>query len=287
MKKTIALILAVVLCLSAVPAVSAAGTDGATFGFHAEEYPAADGGDVVANLRVNYEIAPNCVDGAPVFSWNLISSVRGAKQVSYRVKVAQSENALSSGDLVWDSGTVRSRDAVGIACPADLLEATRYYWNVDVTNERGETVKSAPASFVTALTQTGFDGADWITQEAPETAGIDLTGANWIWQSDEANKSQHSVAVLVEWFRNLIAKIADFFAKLFGESYPKPYEDVVYFRKEFSIDKSFASAYAVFTADDHGELYVNGRLAVSREEGAPGEAPARRTSPIFWKKGKT
>ena len=275
MKKGISIFLA--LILSVIPltvgfaATAAEGETNAAFGLDANTYPKASGGDIVDNLRVNYEKEPNCVDGLPLFSWNLISSVRGARQTAYHVRVAESEEMLNAGTLLWDSGEIASAQCVGIACGGTLREARRYYWNVAVTNERGETVTSQTSSFVTALTETGFDGAAWISQVLPEQLEFDLHGANWIWQSDEANKGQHTFAVIVEWFRTLLSKIATFFvdrgiAQFLRDRFPAPYEDVVYFRREFTVDRPVATAYVAFTADDFGELYCNGQSVVSRQE---------------------
>ena len=198
-------------------------------------------------------------------------SARGAKQTAYRLRVAESEAALNAGTLLWDSGEIPSADCAGIACGGVLREAQRYYWNVAVTNERGETITSGTSSFVTALTETGFDGAEWITQEIPEQLRLDLNGACWIWQSDDANKAQHVCAVILEWFQTLLSKIAAFFADRgiaegLRDRFPAPYEDVVYFRREFTVDKPVLYAGAAFTADDFGALYCNGQCVVSREE---------------------
>ena len=87
-----------------------------SFGLDVKQLAVEGEQDKVDNLRINYEPAPNCVGEHPVFSWNPISSVRGARQTAYRVRVAESEEALTGGSLVWDSGTVGSDECVGIVC---------------------------------------------------------------------------------------------------------------------------------------------------------------------------
>lgn len=46
---------------------------------------------------------------------------------------------------------------------------------------------------------------------------------------------------MIEWFRSLTSKIAAFFAdrgiaKGLRDRFPAPYEDVVYFRREFTVE---------------------------------------------------
>ena len=203
-----------------------------SFGLDLEQCTVADGKDAVGNLRINFERQPNCVEENPVFSWNLVSSERGAKQASYRVKVAGSEAALHSDELVWDSGTVESDACIGIPCEGKLHEATNYYWNVTLTNERNEEIASETSSFTTALFETGFDGANWITDAVSPVSAIDLEGANWIW----------------------LLNGKDF------EAGPE------YFRYHFASDGALLSAVVAVTGDYSVDLYLNGTSVVSKEE---------------------
>ena len=268
MKKRISVFLAVVFCfitLAVAPAAAADKAPAASFGFDADSYPTAEAGDVVSDLKVNYDAAPNCVADAPVFSWNLISSVRGARQTAYRVRVAVSPAALENGSLVWDSGAVESDETVGIVCGASLDEATTYYWDVAVTNERGETVTGGPSSFVTALTATGFEGASWIIQPLPETASLTLDGASWIWKLEESQANGFQKIIL--WIRNIIAKISNWLDGIFGRSGdPSGGGDAVYFKKHFTVGKAVESAHLIFAADDCGTAFLNGREVVSTED---------------------
>ena len=268
MKKWISVFLTAVFCFTSLavgPAAAADKAPAASYGLDVSAYPTAEAGDLVDNLRVNYETAPNCVAEAPVFSWNLISSVRGARQTAYRVRVAESPAALANGSLVWDSGMVESDETVGIVCGASLNESTAYYWDVAVTNERGQTVAGGPSSFVTALTETGFDGASWITQALPETATITLDGASWIWKTEESQASGFRKIIL--WFRNLFTKISNWLAGIFGRNGdPSGSGDAVYFKKRFTVGKAVESAHLIFAADDCGTAFLNGREVVSTED---------------------
>ena len=246
MKKWISVFLTAVFCfttLAAAPVAAAAADNApaASFGLDAGNYPTAEAGDVVDNLKVNYETAPNCVAEDPVFSWNLISSERGAKQTAYRVRVAKSPAALENGNLIWDSGTVASDETVGIVCGTSLNEATTYYWDVAVTNERGETVASEPSAFVTALTETGFDGASWIrTAEESQANGL---------------------RKIILWFRNLFTKIANWLSGLFGRSAVTPSgsaSSAPMLRGSFTVDGGISSAKFYVTAAGIYDAYVNG-----------------------------
>ncbi|MCR5783706.1 MAG: glycoside hydrolase family 78 protein [Clostridia bacterium] len=246
MKKLISVFLTAILCFTslAVGSVPAAAEDNApavSFGFDVSSYPTAEAGDVAGNLRVNYETSPNCVSEAPVFSWNLISSVRGARQTAYRVRVAESPAALDGGSLVWDSGTVTSDEDSGIVCGAGLREATTYYWDVAVINERGETVVGGPSSFVTALTGTGFDGASWI-----RTAG-----------ESRVNAFQKIILRI----RNFFTKIANWFSGIFGRSVVTPSgsaSSAPMLRGSFTVDGGISSAKLFVSAAGIYDAYVNG-----------------------------
>lgn len=232
MKKIISLI----LCLTFITAVicgctpSADETASDTVGTAAETQgspsvtPQTD--LCITDLRVNYEKEPSCIE-TPTFSWCLTSDRRGAVQKSYRICVYKDKNSL-----VWDSGVVDSAETVNIPCVAELDEATRYYWNVTVTDDLSGNVTSESSYFDTALTDTGFDGADWIIQNPDDALSIDMKGCDWIWL-------------------------------LTGDEQGTIPEKSEYFRYSFSISKEIESAIIGYTADDYGEIYVNGKLASS------------------------
>ncbi|MGO2521022.1 MAG: family 78 glycoside hydrolase catalytic domain [Microbacterium sp.] len=105
----------------------------------------------------------------PSFSWQLTSTKRDVLQESYELRVAKSETALGSDDI-WSTGLVNSDASVDVNYEgADLEPATRYYWQVRVTDNQGETSGwSEAAWFETALAESGaWDGAEWISAPAP------------------------------------------------------------------------------------------------------------------------
>ena len=235
-KKLLSLALAIVMLCCFVSGCAQKGNDpsGTSSPSHTQ-LPIEEPDREVCMLRVNYEKDPSCVDGAPLFSWGYNTEKRGTVQKTYRLKVAESEEKLAAEELVWDSGVIESRDNVAVRFGGDesvLKEATRYYWNVAVTTEAGDSYESAVAHFDMALTETGFQDAEWITVAG---AGISFNDANWIWLMK--GDSQGSIESKTE-----------------------------YFRRSFEISKQVEKAVMAFTADDCGQLYLNGSRVFNVEE---------------------
>ncbi|MBQ7699750.1 MAG: family 78 glycoside hydrolase catalytic domain [Clostridia bacterium] len=186
----------------------------------------------ISDMYVNYEKNPSCIE-TPSFSWSLSSGRRGAHQTSYRIRVGKSKNiGLQNTDLVWDSGDVISSETVNIPCGADLDEAARYYWNVTVTDDKSGVSSSETSYFDTALINNGFDGANWIMQDTSAQSSMSFDDCNWIWLLN--GEKQGSVPVKTE-----------------------------YFRYSFNISKEVEEAFIAFTADDYGDLYINGETVIS------------------------
>ncbi len=143
----------------------------------------------VTKLKTDSRKDPLGIDyTAPVLSWMVESTRRGAKQTAYRVGVASStENIIAGNFDVWDSGKVFSSDTnitygavngIGGRPAATLQAQTPYYWTVYAWNENSVENRSTQiAMFETAL--FGDFGSDnyWIFANQPtdgtaaETAG--------------------------------------------------------------------------------------------------------------------
>lgn len=130
----------------------------------------------VEGLKVQQLTNPSVVDvSEPAFSWHIVSPERGVTQKSYRIVVSSDPDGA---DIVWDSGTVESDMTQSIAATGIVLQpATRYYWHVTATDNKGhEATSTEQAWFSTGLMGTGWDGARWIKASdvpvgtAPETA---------------------------------------------------------------------------------------------------------------------
>lgn len=131
----------------------------------------------IAKLRVCHLENPLGLDeSTPIFSWQMRSTERGSYQTSYRLVVARGEEELKDGEYCWDSGEVFRAESVGISYEGEELEAkTRYFWQVQVTDQKGEKHDSEIAWFETGLLGEGMEEAKWISagEEACEPAFTD------------------------------------------------------------------------------------------------------------------
>ena len=118
-KRLMCLILASLLMLGMLPAVSAAETA------------------TIYDLRVNDLESPMGLDDAePVFSWKMNSDTVGAAQSAYRIVVSVRQDLSSP---VWDSGKVTSDLSAAICYEGEPLAAeTAYYWQVHVWDQEGK-----------------------------------------------------------------------------------------------------------------------------------------------------
>ncbi len=126
----------------------------------------AKGEITVKGLQVEYLTNPIGIDvETPRLSWYIESSERGTLQKSYRIAMATSLENLSNGKYnIWDSDTVTSDATTGIVYSGDPLpKKTRIYWQVTVTDQKGNTATSEPAYFETGLMDGDWGDAQWIT----------------------------------------------------------------------------------------------------------------------------
>jgi alpha-L-rhamnosidase len=137
----------------------------------------------IMNLRVEYMENPIGVDSEnPRFSWNMVSDVRGAKQVAYELVIAENEKNLKKGEYYWSSGKVSSSKSVNLKYTGDkkLKPSTRYYWNVKVWDQNNKVLESKKNSyFETGLMstdgKTNWNGAKWITNNKVDTDPVNAT----------------------------------------------------------------------------------------------------------------
>ena len=140
MKKTLFLILALVSCCA----------------IHAST--------MVTNLRTESLETPLGIDELqPLFSWQMASDRIGAAQTAYRVMVADDEAKLAAGELVYDSGRIMSDESLGVPYYGKALNgSTRYFWKVQVWDEKYQMTESEPTWFETGLMGIGWNRAQWI-----------------------------------------------------------------------------------------------------------------------------
>jgi alpha-L-rhamnosidase len=118
----------------------------------------------IVNLRTEYLDMPIGIDDDhPRFSWQMTSDRIGAGQSAYRVLVADGEDQLQKGNYVFDTGKILSGISVGIHYKGDMLRpSTRYFWKVQIWDETGNVIESAPSWFETGLMGSGWSRAEWI-----------------------------------------------------------------------------------------------------------------------------
>ncbi len=118
------------------------------------------------SLTTDQVADPLGIDTAtPQLGWVINSSASGVSQRRYEIRVATDERSLASGhNLVWDSGQVSSRRSFDISYAGSALTSqTRYYWEVRVWDNHGNTSQwSRPAWFETAFLDSSQFQGSWI-----------------------------------------------------------------------------------------------------------------------------
>ena len=126
----------------------------------------------VVNLRIEYKENPIGTDvRKPRLSWQIESDHRGTMQSAYKIQVAENADDLKTGrKLIWDSGKVGSDSSIQrIYEGPELRSAQRYYWQVRIWDERGQTSPwSAPAFWEMGLLNASDWQANWIEPDLVE-----------------------------------------------------------------------------------------------------------------------
>src|SRR6267154_4438039 len=125
----------------------------------------------VVNLRCEYKTNPVGIDVLqPRLSWELVSSVRATTQAAYQIRVAVSQAALASGELVWDSGKQSSDTSIQVPYQGPTLASgRRYYWQVEAWDNHGHVAGSSSSAYwEMGLLQPSDWHAHWITPNLAE-----------------------------------------------------------------------------------------------------------------------
>ena len=94
----------------------------------------------------------------PVFTWTA-EAESGKKQAAARLRVSLDEEMAA---MIYDSGRREEISSLGFRAELDLQPRTRYYWDIQVWADNGETAKSAAAWFETGKRKEKWE-AVWIT----------------------------------------------------------------------------------------------------------------------------
>lgn len=122
----------------------------------------------VSSLRCEYLVDPLGLDErSPRLSWLLESERRGARQLAYRLRVASTPEKLAADDADrWDSGRIESAQTTHVAyAGAPLKSRDACHWQVEVWDETGARVHSAPALWTMGLLEPEDWSAKWIAAD--------------------------------------------------------------------------------------------------------------------------
>ncbi len=116
----------------------------------------------VSNLETDALIAPlGITDLTPKLSWIDTANANGAVQAGYEVQAADNAADLAAGDLLWDSGQVKSPAQNAVYAGKALASRSVVTWQVRVWDGNGAvSAWSTPTTFQIGLTQQ----SDWIGQ---------------------------------------------------------------------------------------------------------------------------
>lgn len=118
----------------------------------------------ISRLRVNHKKNPLGFNLAKIhLSWE-VKAVCGKWAVETRIIVSESSNMEK---LVYDSGVQENYHENQMLVSFDLKPRTRYYWQVEVKDDKGDCSKSNPAWFETGKLQESWI-AKWIGTEENE-----------------------------------------------------------------------------------------------------------------------
>ncbi|HZH72410.1 MAG TPA: hypothetical protein VFD91_07960, partial [Mariniphaga sp.] len=120
----------------------------------------------VSSLKSEYLVNPIGIDEtSPRFTWQLESANDRGMQKAYRIVVGTDEASVKSGEgNVWDSGTVESEVIPAMYKGPALEPFTRYYWSVQVKDEKGGWSEWSPVAYfeMGMIDQKNWTG-QWIT----------------------------------------------------------------------------------------------------------------------------
>ena len=111
----------------------------------------------IEKLKVNHITNPvGFAMGQPVFSYVAAEST-GKRQKTAEIRVSRNEDL---SDPVFDSGMTAEVNGLAYRLPEEvkLLPATRYYWDVTVQADDGDSARSAAAYFETPAEVNGLSG---------------------------------------------------------------------------------------------------------------------------------
>jgi len=187
----------------------------------------------VTNLQCEYKTNPLAINTiAPQFSWQLQFAQRGVVQTGYRILVTDKAGLLEKNiGNIWDSKKISSNRSVQILFKGRKINAgTKYFWKVQVWNNKNTAAWSETANFTTGLfTANDWSNAQWIGYEEIPDSLITVPGV-------------HSPDIKMK----------------LGPDKLKQRTVIPLFRKSFTADKEIINATVYISGLGQYELSING-----------------------------
>ncbi len=140
----------------------------------------------IVNLKVEGLEKPMGVENQrPRFSWNykeLDASVRGFKQLFYKIKVASSQAKIDADNAdIWDSSKLPGDSSINILYNGPALESGKsYFWKIISYDAAGVALASPSSSFEMGLLKNAdWKDAKWIGKRLKAPATVAVQTENW------------------------------------------------------------------------------------------------------------
>ncbi len=168
----------------------------------------------INNLRCEEVATPRGIESqSPRLSWQLDSTLRGARQATYQIWVASQPELLATGKAdLWDSGQVRSADTTQIAYKGQPLRSNQTcFWKVRAWMPDGKTsAQSEAASWQMGLLSEADWHGGWLGYSGDKDgAAVDrvptLQGASWVWFPETTGDPKVAAPVGTRYFRQTFA----------------------------------------------------------------------------------
>ena len=187
----------------------------------------------VTHLQCEHTTNPLAINTtAPQFGWQLQSAQRNVLQTAYRILVADKPGLLEKNTgNIWDSKKISSNQSIQVVYKGKKLHAAaKYFWKVQVWDNKNTTAWSAPANFGTGLfTAADWSNAKWIGYEELPDSLLTVPGV-------------HSPDV----------------KRKLGTNKLKQRSIVPLFRRSFAADKPIKNATVYISGLGQYELSING-----------------------------
>jgi alpha-L-rhamnosidase len=182
----------------------------------------------VTNLRCEYSVNPLGVETAtPHFNWQLQSTQKNVLQTAYKILVSDDSLQLKkSVGAIWNSNKIQSAASIQINYTGKPLQtAKKYFWKVQVWDNKGNVAESAVAYWqMGLLNKTDWSNAKWIGFDEPVDS----------------------------------LKIFPHVHQNGKKGWGKRLNVVPMIRKEFTVTKKIKAAAAFICGLGHFELFING-----------------------------